>query len=203
MHCLKFKYPTIILFIISFVYSKEIYINEVYIDEKANGILLELKLDSEIEEDAISSWQANSGWFYITLYKVKGDTFNILKNELPIDVIEFQAIQGTESFQLGLRLRRPIEHYEFLSSNNNIIIGSLYYSREYLAHLEPLKTKIYIEKKNGMQRGMKKWLYLTGSGLTLSGIIREDRKEKIHIHTKIGTVILAFTFIIDSIWRMI
>ena len=192
-----------ILFIFSLIYSNDVYINGVNINKKTNGVLLELDFDSSINEDVISAWQANSGWFYITLYKVKGDTINILKGELPSDIIEFQAIQGSESYQLGLRVKEPIDYYEFLSINKNIIVGSLYYSRSYFRELVTLKKIDNVENIKKVPRGIKKWMFLTGSSLIISGAIRENKKEKVHLHTKVGSAILAFTFIIDSIWKIL
>ena len=200
LHC---KYSIIIFFIITFTYSKDIHIDEVYVDAKENGILLEIKLDSSIKKDDISAWQSRSGWFYITLFNVKGDTINILKDSLPKDIIQFQAIQGDESFQIGLRVKKDIEHYDFSSVNKNLLIGSLYYSSQYLSKVESIKNINKDEISDGMPRGIKKWLLLTGSGLVLTGSIRQNQKEEIHIQSKIGLAIITSTLIIDIIWRLL
>ena len=94
-------------------FSKNIFLESLEIESKTNGILLTLKMDSIPDQKDISAWQANSGWFYITLYKVKGDTSRLMPDNLQRGILDLQFIQGDESFQIGLRLKRSVENYEF------------------------------------------------------------------------------------------
>ena len=99
-------------------------------------------MDSIPDQKDISAWQANSGWFYITLYKVKGDTSRLMPDNLQKGILDLQFIQGDESFQIGLRLKRFVENYEFsMNTKHNRIIGSLHYSTEYLSQLDSMKKR--------------------------------------------------------------
>ena len=135
MTLVKYWYLSFHIFFLSMLFPKEINIESIEIDSKSNGIIVNVKMDSMLGKNDLTAWQANSGWFYITLYKAKGDTLSLKSNELPSEVIDYQVIQGDESFQIGLRLRRNIESHEFLFVNKNTLTIPLRYSTEYFSSL--------------------------------------------------------------------
>ena len=195
------RYICIVLFgvILSIAFSNNIFLESLEIESKTNGILLTLKMDSIPDQKDISAWQANSGWFYITLYKVKGDTSRLMPDNLQKGILDLQFIQGDESFQIGLRLKRTIENYEFsMNTKHNRIIGSLHYSTEYLSQLDSMKKKEESQKISGLPDGIRKWLYLTGMGVTLAGTL-QNIVEK---HVKTGVIMLLSTFLIDQILKI-
>ena len=195
------RYICIVLFgvILSIAFSNNIFLESLEIESKTNGILLTLKMDSIPDQKDISAWQANSGWFYITLYKVKGDTSRLMPDNLQKGILDLQFIQGDESFQIGLRLKRTIENYEFsMNTKHNRIIGSLHYSTEYLSQLDSMKKKEGSQKISGLPDGIRKWLYLTGTGVTLAGTLQNNGEKQI----KTGVIMLLSTFLIDQILKI-
>ena len=195
------RYICIVLFgvILSIAFSNNIFLESLEIESKTNGILLTLKMDSIPDQKDISAWQANSGWFYITLYKVKGDTSRLMPDNLQRGILDLQFIQGDESFQIGLRLKRTIENYEFsMNTKHNRIIGSLHYSTEYLSQLDSMKKKEGSQKISGLPDGIRKWLYLTGTGVTLAGTLQNNGEKQI----KTGVIMLLSTFLIDQILKI-
>ena len=195
------RYICIVLFgvILSIAFSNNIFLESLEIESKTNGILLTLKMDSIPVQKDISAWQANSGWFYITLYKVKGDTSRLMPDNLQKGILDLQFIQGDESFQIGLRLKRTIENYEFsMNTKHNRIIGSLHYSTEYLSQLDSMKKKEESQKISGLPDGIRKWLYLTGTGVTLAGTLQNNGEKQV----KTGVIILLSTFLIDQILKI-
>ena len=195
------RYIYIVLFgvILSIAFSNNIFLESLEIESKTNGILLTLKMDSIPDQKDISAWQANSGWFYITLYKVKGDTSRLMPDNLQKGILDLQFIQGDESFQIGLRLKRTVENYEFsMNTKHNRIIGSLHYSTEYLSQLDSMKKKEESQKISGLPDGIRKWLYLTGTGVTLAGTLQNNGKERV----KTGVIMLLSTFLIDQILKI-
>tara|TARA_B100000700_G_scaffold66967_1_gene74022 strand:+ start:1177 stop:1728 length:552 start_codon:yes stop_codon:yes gene_type:complete len=180
-------------------FSKNIFLESLEIESKTNGILLTLKMDSIPDQKDISAWQANSGWFYITLYKVKGDTSRLMPDNLQKGILDLQFIQGDESFQIGLRLKRTIENYEFsMNTKHNRIIGSLHYSTEYLSQLDSMKKKEESQKISGLPDGIRKWLYLTGTGVTLAGTLQNNGEKQV----KTGVIMLLSTFLFDQIFKI-
>ena len=195
------RYIYIVLFgvILSIAFSNNIFLESLEIESKTNGILLTLKMDSIPDQKDISAWQANSGWFYITLYKVKGDTSRLMPDNLQKGILDLQFIQGDESFQIGLRLKRTIENYEFsMNTKHNRIIGSLHYSTEYLSQLDSMKKKEESQKISGLPDGIRKWLYLTGTGVTLAGTLQNNGEKQV----KTGVIMLLSTFLIDQILKI-
>ena len=201
MTMVKYWYLSFHIFFLSMLYPKEINIESIEIDSKSNGIIVNVTMDSILRKNDLTAWQANSGWFYITLYKAKGDTLNLKSNGLPSEVIDYQLIQGDESFQIGLRLRRNIESHEFSFIDKNTLNIPLRYSTEYFSSLDSI-TKPHSQQLNaGIPDGIKKWLYLTGSGVAISGSAKGGRLSS-DTQTQIGIAMILTTFIIDILWKI-
>ena len=201
MTMVKYWYLSFHIFFLSMLYPKEINIESIEIDSKSNGIIVNVTMDSILRKNDLTAWQANSGWFYITLYKAKGNTLNLKSNGLPSEVIDYQLIQGDESFQIGLRLRRNIESHEFSFIDKNTLNIPLRYSTEYFSSLDSV-TKPHSQQQNaGIPNGIKKWLYLTGSGVAISGSAKGGPLSS-DTQTQIGIAMILATFIIDIIWKI-
>ena len=201
MTMVKYWYLSFHIFFLSMLYPKEINIESIEIDSKSNGIIVNVTMDSILRKNDLTAWQANSGWFYITLYKAKGDTLNLKSNGLPSEVIDYQLIQGDESFQIGLRLRRNIESHEFSFIDKNTLNIPLRYSTEYFSSLDSV-TKPHSQQQNaGIPNGIKKWLYLTGSGVAISGSAKGGPLSS-DTQTQIGIAMILATFIIDILWKI-
>ena len=201
MTMVKYWYLSFHIFLLSMLFPKEINIESIEIDPKSNGIIVNVKMDSIISINDLTAWQANSGWFYITLYKAKGDTLSLKSEIFPGEVIDYQVIQGDESFQIGLRLRRNIESHEFSFIDKNTLNIPLRYSTEYFSSLDSV-TKPHSQQQNaGIPNGIKKWLYLTGSGVAISGSARGGPLSS-DTQTQIGIAMILATFIIDIIWKI-
>ena len=197
----KYWYLSFHIFFLSIVFPKEINIESIKVDFKSNGIIVNVKMDSILEKNDLIAWQANSGWFYITLYKAKGDTLNLKSNGLPSEVLDYQLIQGDESFQIGLRLRRNIESHEFSFIDKNTLNIPLRYSTEYFSSLDSI-TKPHSQQLNaGISDGIKKWLYVTGSAVAISGSAKGGRLSS-DTQTQIGIAMILTTFIIDILWKI-
>ena len=201
MTMVKYWYLSFHIFLLSMLFPKEINIESIEIDSKSNGIIVNVKMDSTISTNDLTAWQANSGWFYITLYNAKGDTLSLKSDRFPREVIDYQLIQGDESFQIGLRLRKSIESHEFLFIDKNTLNIPLRYSTEYFSSLDSV-TKPHSQQLNaGIPDGIKKWLYLTGSGVAISGSAKGGRLSS-DTQTQIGIAMILTTYIIDILWKI-
>ena len=201
MTMVKYWYLSFHIFFLSIVFPKEINIESIEIDSKSNGIIVNVKMDSILRKNDLTAWQANSGWFYITLYRAKGDTLSLKSERFPREVIDYQLIQGDESFQIGLRLRKGIESHEFSFIDKNTLNIPLRYSTEYFSSLDSV-TKPHSQQLNsGIPDGIKKWLYLTGSGVAISGSAKGGRLSS-DTQTQIGIGMILTTYIIDILWKI-
>ena len=55
------------------------------------------------------------------------------------------------------------------------------------------------QQKKGMPPGLRNWLYITGTGLTISGLL-QDSEDRMNPQTQSGLVVLITTFLLDHIW---
>ena len=201
MTMVKYWYLLFHIFFLTMLFPNKINIETIEIDSKSNGIIVNVKMDSIISTNDLTAWQANSGWFYITLYKAKGDTLSLKSDIFPGEVIDYQVIQGDESFQIGLRLRKSIESHEFSFIDKNTLNIPLRYSTEYFSSLDSV-TKPHSQQLNaGIPDGIKKWLYLTGSGVAISGSAKGGRLSS-DTQTQIGIAMILTTYIIDILWKI-
>ena len=201
MTMVKYWYLLFHIFFLTMLFPNKINIETIEIDSKSNGIIVNVKMDSIISTNDLTAWQANSGWFYITLYKAKGDTLILKSDRFPREVIDYQLIQGDESFQIGLRLRKGIESHEFSFIDKNTLNIPLRYSTEYFSSLDSV-TKPHSQQLNaGIPDGIKKWLYLTGSGVAISGSAKGGRLRS-DTQTQIGIAMILTTYIIDILWKI-
>mgnify|MGYP001289961123 FL=1 len=198
---IKYYFILIILFNSS-AHSHNNRLESIWIESKINGIMITMKLDSILSVNNISAWQAKSGWFYITLYKVIGDTLNLQNINLPDEILDFQLMQNDESLQIGLRLNNHIDNYDFSHQNKSSLIASLHYSTEYLSKIDSIKPPQKSIKRKGLNSGIKKWLYLSGAGISLAGTLSE-KKTYSKLQTQVGITIIIGTYIIDRIWKIL
>lgn len=190
-----------LLFLLSLIHPKDIALQSIEIDSKSNGIIVTVTMDSSLGKNDVTAWQANSGWFYITLYRAKGDTIDLGNKNLNNTILDYQVIQGDESFQIGLRLRRNIEFHEFSFVDENTLSISLRYSTEYFSTLDSAKGIHSREMTNGISDGLRKWLYLAGSGMIIAGSVK-GKDLSSNTQTQIGITTIIATFIIDKMWRI-
>ena len=201
MNLTKYRPIPCLLFLLSLIYPEDITLQSIEIESKSNGIIVTVTMDSSLGKNDITAWQANSGWFYITLYRAKGDTLDLGNKRLNNTVLDYQVIQGDESFQIGLRLRRNIEFHEFSFVDENTLSISLRYSTEYFSTLDSAKGIDSREMRNGISDGLRKWLYLAGSGMIVAGSVKgKDLSSNTQI--QIGITTMIATFIIDKMWRI-
>ena len=195
-------YFFLLSFLLSVLYSDEIIVlKNLDIDAKTNGLIVKLNLSEPITDNDISAWQAKSGGFYMTLYQIGHDSSYLSQVSLPDDVLDLEIIQNEKSIQIGLKMRQLIENYEFsYNKDENLLISSLHYSTRALSILDSNREFKRLDQTKGMHEGIKKWLTLTGTGLTLAGSLEnKDMNSK----SKIGIIILISTFIIDGLWKIL
>ena len=180
--------------------SKDPLLTKISLESKSNGIIVKLYIDKQVSSENISAWQANSGWFYITIYDIKADTSSVKSILLPGAVLSSQVIQSEKSVQIGLKMKKPIENYEFnLNNEHEILIGSLHYSVNSLTTKELSSDSARAVQVRGVHSGIKKWLFLSGSGLIISGALESNNSTSESTKTYLGSVLLILAYIVDSL----
>ena len=166
------------------------------INPKSNGIILTMKLDTLLEQNKIFAWQANSGWFYLTLYETKGDSTKLLPETIPKEIRKFQIIENKESLQIGIRLNEPIQNYEFrYNKDNNTITSNLHYSIEYFSKIDNILKNQQPKLEKSPKRYISNWLYKTSLVITFLGLI--DNPYTINNTSKLGIGVFISALVLD------
>ena len=185
----------------NFAFTEYSTLESLNINSKANGILVSLTMDSLPDEKNLTGWQSKNDWFYITLYQCKMIKSNQLLKEIHNNILNFEIIENEESLQLGIKSREPIEQFNFsLNPNMNTITASLHFSTKFFAKENKDEIVVNHDKNTGLSRGTRTWLNISGIGLTLSGILKEEKVSN-NSQTIAGLSIIVATFLLDIILK--
>ena len=61
-----------------------------------------------------------------------------------------------------------------------------------------MKKKEESQKISGLPDGIRKWLYLTGTGVPLAGTLQNNGEKQV----KTGVIMLLSTFLFDQIFKI-
>ena len=196
---LKFIISTLLYH--TFAFPEYSILESVRVDSKTNGILVSLRMDSLPNEKNITGWQSKNDWFYITLYQCRIIKNNQLLKDLHSNILNFEIIENKESLQLGIKSREPIEQFNFsLNPNIKTITASLHFSTKFFAKENKDEIVANHNQNAGLSRGIRTWLNVSGIGLTLSGILKEEKVSK-NSQTITGLSIIVATFLLDIILK--
>ena len=196
---LKFIISTLLYH--TFAFPEYSILESVRVDSKTNGILVSLTMDSLPNEKNITGWQSKNDWFYITLYQCRIIKNNQLLKDLHSNILNFEIIENKESLQLGIKSREPIEQFNFsLNPNIKTITASLHFSTKFFAKENKDEIVANHNQNAGLSRGIRTWLNVSGIGLTLSGILKEEKVSK-NSQTITGLSIIVATFLLDIILK--
>ena len=195
------KIITAFFLFFSMVYPNYHILESIIVDSKINGFIVNLQLDSLPDQKNLSAWQANTGWFYITLYECRLEQKNNLKPKTNDEIISFQLIENDESLQLGFKMKKPIEQFHFTQDPvNDIITATLHYSTKMFENID---EENFVERRNhnrGLSVGLRYWLNITGTSLTISGLLKNGKKSNDEL-TIVGLSIIVGTFVLDRILK--
>ena len=188
------------LFYHTIAFSEYYSLESVNVNSKANGILVYLKVDSLPNAENLTGWQSQNDWFYITLYQCKMIKSKQLK-EIDSNLLDFEMIENEESLQLGIKSRESIEQFNFsLNPNTNTITTSLHFSTKFFVNKNKDQVVENQNQSAGLSRGTRTWLNISGIGLTLSGILKEEKVSN-NPRTIAGLSIVVATFLLDLILK--
>jgi len=193
-------------------------VRSVGIETRENGLVMTIRLDQSIPQDNITGWNATNGWFYVTLYDVISDSNRLAMTAYSYPVRDFQTITMDESSQLGIKLAKNVDQYEFyLSDTPPEILVSLRYPMEKVPFIADNNTQPEIVKKVGEEiiiqtppeepelsfsmKRVKTIGYFLGTALTVTGLIQQDQDpDTPNKELKSGIIILLSTYIFDHVF---
>tara|TARA_B100000902_G_scaffold22848_1_gene27602 strand:+ start:2522 stop:3118 length:597 start_codon:yes stop_codon:yes gene_type:complete len=105
-----------VLFILfsCFVFGQQATINNIEIDSKKNGTLINLGSTKKIDIEDVTAWYS-SEWFYLTVYNAKTDSTKLANQEFGGSITKIEIANNEESTQIAVKLKKEIESFEITS----------------------------------------------------------------------------------------
>ena len=169
-------------------------LSNVEFEEKENGIIVEFKFKESISPDSIYAWQSDNQWFYFTLHNILSDTLK-LEQETTFNspILDFQPIVSNNSTQIGLRLKKRVDSFEFYKkSQKNFLNAHLHYSLDNFKPIALASNKANKSREfDKLFTRSKSWLFILASGYSIATLIN-DENTKINIEAGIVSLILFY-----------
>ena len=112
-----------------FVFGQEVTINNLEIDSRKNGTLINIGSTKKIDLEDVTAWYS-SEWFYLTVYSAETDSTKLVGQELGGSITKIEIANNEESTQIALKLRKEIESFEITNPTRKSISFLLRLSQE-------------------------------------------------------------------------
>ena len=168
--------------------------------EKENGIIVEFKFIDPITPDSVYAWQSDNQWFYFTLHNILSDTLKLeQETTFNLPILDFQPILSSNNTQIGLRLKKRVDSFEFYNRNQkNLLNAHLHYSLDNFDSIILVNTKTKkVREFESLFARSKSWLFILASGYSIASLIN-DKDTKINVEAGIITLILSY--LINKSW---
>ena len=169
-------------------------------EEKENGIIVEFKFIEPISSDSVYAWQSDNQWFYFTLHNILSDTLKLeQETTFNLPILDFQPIISSNSTQIGLRLKKQVDSFEFYNRNQkNLLNAHLHYSLDNFNSVILANTKTNkVREFDNLFARSKSWLFILASGYSIASLIN-NKDTKINVEAGIITLILSY--LINKSW---
>tara|TARA_Y100000748_G_scaffold299402_1_gene296184 strand:- start:2761 stop:3351 length:591 start_codon:yes stop_codon:yes gene_type:complete len=94
-----------------FAFGQAVTIDNIEIDSKKNGTLINISSTKKIDLEDVTAWYS-SEWFYLTVYNAETDSTKLADKELGGSITKIEIANNEESTQIALKLKKEIESFE-------------------------------------------------------------------------------------------
>ena len=108
-----FRLSLIFLLFCSLSFGQNNTINDLSIDSRENGTIIELQSTKKVDLKNITAWYS-SEWFYLTVYDAKSDSTELLNTDFSNPVRKIEVANSEESTQIALQFNKSIESFEIM-----------------------------------------------------------------------------------------
>ncbi|MEC9455336.1 MAG: hypothetical protein VX703_00900 [Candidatus Neomarinimicrobiota bacterium] len=88
-------------------------INNLSVDSRDNGTIIELQSTKTVDLKNITAWYS-SEWFYLTVYDAKSDSTKLLNTDFSNPIRKIEVANSEESTQIALQFNESIESFEIM-----------------------------------------------------------------------------------------
>ena len=113
INCIMLRLLLIFFLFCSLSFGQNNTINDLSIDSRENGTIIELKSTKKVDLKNITAWYS-SEWFYLTVYDAKSDSTELLNTDFSNPVRKIEVANSKESTQIALQFNKAIESFEIM-----------------------------------------------------------------------------------------
>ncbi len=117
------------LFFSCFLFAQETTINNLEVDSRENGTLINISVTKKVDLKDVTAWYS-SEWFYLTVYNAKTDSTKLVEQDFNGAITKIEIANNEESTQIALKLRKKIESFEITNPTRRNISFLLRLSQE-------------------------------------------------------------------------
>ena len=134
----------------------------------------------------------------MTIHNTKGDTAKLEQTKIYYPISSIEAFNTGESLQIGLKIKRPVEDFEFYfgGANNSLLVALRFPLENVLATMEMESSTQTNENINDHIKA-KSWvkrLYIAGSGMIGIGTLNNKNQNGWEIPVGFSLILIAYCY---------
>ena len=189
----------ILILSITILQAQSTWISDLIISDKKNGVFIKVRSNTPLKPAQVTGWfNESTSWYYMTLYQTIGDTAHLESSKLSYPVTRIECVKAGESLQIGFKMAKPIEQFEFYYANDppELLASLRFPLSDVLVAMEQEKPNISpFQTQSSIQRPLWiKAVYFIGAGLTGAGFLAGETQKGWEVPIGMGLIALAYVY---------
>ena len=161
----------ILILSITILQAQSTWISDLIISDKKNGVFIKVRSNTPLKPTQVTGWfNESTSWYYMTLHQTNGDTAHLESSKLSYPVTHIECVKAGESLQIGFKMAKPVEEFEFYYANNppELLASLRFPLSDVLVAMEQERPNTSpFQTQSSIQRPLwVKAVYFIGAGLT-------------------------------------
>ena len=174
-------------------------IHDVLISSKMNGVSIKIRSDGVLNPSQVTGWfNESTSWYYLTIHQAQGDTARLELAKLFYPINQIEVIRTGESLQIGFRMVKPVEQFEFYYSEDppELLLALRFPISDVMASLSSERAK-KVKSLTPISNRKQIWVktfYFMGAGLTGAGFLAGEEQKGWEVPMGIGMIGMAYVY---------
>ena len=174
-------------------------IHDILISSKMNGVSIKIRSDGVLNPSQVTGWfNESTSWYYLTIHQAQGDTARLELAKLFYPINRIEVIRTGESLQIGFRMAKPVEQFEFYYSEDppELLLALRFPISDVMASLSSERAK-KVKSLTPISNRKQIWVkafYFMGAGLTVAGFLEGEEQKGWEVPMGIGMIGMAYVY---------
>ena len=174
-------------------------IHDILISSKMNGVSIKIRSDDVLNPSQVTGWfNESTSWYYLTIHQAQGDTARLELAKLFYPINRIEVIRTGESLQIGFRMAKPVEQFEFYYSEDppELLLALRFPISDVMASLSSERAK-KVKSLTPISNRKQIWVkafYFMGVGLTGAGFLAGEEQKGWEVPMGIGMIGMAYVY---------